>query len=223
LAQAASRAYEVILEAVMSGRFAAGDHLPEEELAALADVSRTPVREALRQLAAEGSVEFLPNRGAHVARWSLEEMDEIFSLRALLESHGAGLAAARADEHIVQKLRELQSEMEAVAGHHRPNLDRVAELNNGFHQTILAAAGSQRLVKLLSTVVLTPLVQRTFRRYSIDALQRSLAHHRELIAAFDARDGEWAASVMRSHILAARAVLLRADDADIEGIARAAV
>jgi DNA-binding GntR family transcriptional regulator len=206
---AAVRAYEVIRSGILDGTFQLGARLPEEDLAARAGVSRTPVREALRQLAAEGFVTFVPNRGAQVASWSDDDLEEIFQLRALLESYGASRAARRIDAVQLRTLRELADGMEAAADRGTPDaLDHVAELNNRFHRTILTVADSPRVHAVLDTVIVVPLVHRTFHRYTPAALRRSMHHHRELLAAFEAADGEWAATVMKTHVLAARAVLL---------------
>lgn len=207
MARAADMAYDAIRRRMLAGEFSPGAHLPEEELAAAIGVSRTPVREALRRLHAEGLVEFVANRGAHVASWTDQDLDEIFDLRALLESHGAGLAATRICPEDVERLRMLAESMEAIGA---DDLDKVASLNAEFHETVLAAAGNRRLVALLSAVVQTPLVHRTFRHYGTEALQRSFAHHRELVAALSAHDTAWAQAVMRAHVLAARSVLIGA-------------
>jgi DNA-binding GntR family transcriptional regulator len=206
---AAERAYEVIRGGILDGTFPLGARLPEEDLAARAGVSRTPVREALRQLAAEGFVTFAPNRGAQVASWSDDDLDEIFQLRALLESHAAARAARRMDASRLLALHELADGMDEAARRGTPAaLDRIAALNNRFHRTILAAADSQRLHAMLDTVIVVPVVHRTFHHYTPAALSRSMHHHRELLAAFEAGDGDWAGTVMRTHVLAARAVLL---------------
>lgn len=188
--------------------YAIDDHLVEVELAAKFEVSRTPVREALRRLSSEGLVTFQPNRGARVAGWSETELAEIFELRALLESYGARLAATRITNQEIERLNELAADMEALvaADLGRTDFRKVALANNEFHHAVLKAAGNERLVAVLSSLVHVPLVQRTFAYYSPEALQRSLAHHRECVEALEARDGLWAESVMRAHILAARQV-----------------
>ena len=210
----AGRTYEDIRSAILRGRYPTGARLPEEELAQTFGVSRTPVREALRSLHAEGLVEFIPNRGAHVATWTNDDLQEIYDLRALLEGRGAELAAEKVTDETIAHLRGLAEAMEALvrpdgpsAASHEPPHDRISELNNEFHQTILQAAGSRHLVSLVSNVVHVSLVRRTFHRYDPAALARSFAHHRELISAFEARDPLWAGSVMRAHVYAARAVL----------------
>lgn len=206
---AAEHAYAVVRDGILDGTFELGARLPEEDVAARAGVSRTPVREALRRLAAEGFVTFTPNRGAQVASWTAGDLEEIFQLRALLESHAAGQAATRIAPAQLVELHALADDMERAADRATPRaLDRIAERNTAFHRTILAATGSRRLHSLLETVIVVPLVHRTFHRYTPAALRRSMDHHRELLAAFEAGDGTWAASVMRTHVLAARAVLL---------------
>ena len=215
------RTYDELRSAILRGRYPTGTRLPEEELAQAFGVSRTPVREALRSLHAEGLVEFVPNRGAHVATWTQEELQEIYDLRALLESRGAELATPRITEQSIDRLRSLAAEMEALVpsldGSERSDeqvQDRISELNNEFHQAILQAAGSRQIVTLMSNVVHVPLVRRTFRSYDAAALARSFAHHRELIAAFEARDPLWAGSVMRTHVYTARAVLAQQQRTD---------
>jgi DNA-binding GntR family transcriptional regulator len=206
---AADRAYLLVRDGIVDGTFELGARLPEEEVAARAGVSRTPVREALRRLAAEGFVTFVPNRGAQVVSWSERDLEEIFELRALLESHVAGLAATRITPAQLVEMHDLADGMERAADRATPRaLDRVAELNTAFHGTILEAADSPRARTLLGTVIVLPLVHRTFHRYTPAALRRSMHHHRELLAALEAGDGAWASTVMRTHVLAARAVLL---------------
>jgi DNA-binding transcriptional MocR family regulator len=87
---AVERAYEAIRGGIFSGDHPAGSRLREEELAERIGVSRTPVREALRRLDAEGLVEFMPNRGAHVASWSEDDLREIFGLRACSRASARG-------------------------------------------------------------------------------------------------------------------------------------
>lgn len=216
MARAIDQAYEAIREGILGGRYPAGDRLREEELAEEVGVSRTPVREALRRLDGEGLVEFVPNRGAHVAAWSDGDLDEIFDLRAVLEGFAARLAARRAKPEHLARLRDLADRMDALAGgRSRDRFDRISELNNEFHATIVEAGGNRKLGGLIAGLVQIPLVHRTFRRYDAEDLARSMGHHRELITALEHGDVNWAGTVMRSHIYAARAVLFSGSrDAD---------
>lgn len=207
--RASERAYRWIRSRIASGDHPVGGHLKEEELAEAIGVSRTPVREALQKLAAEGIVEFVPHRGAYVATWSATDIEEIFDLRARLESYGARRAASGVSSEQIVRLRSLANQMDAAARTRSANAaDLVAELNNEFHQIIVEAAHSDRLAPLVTGLIQVALVHRTFRRYSPRHLARSLAHHHELVDALEARDPDWAESVMRSHVRAALAALL---------------
>lgn len=210
MVRATDAAAAALREAILRGDAAPGSRLGETELAEQLGLSRTPVREALRQLASDGLVTVLPNRGARVAEWSREDLEEIYELRALLEAHAAARAATRIPDEQVALLVKLCDEMDDCARQATASdLDRIAELNARFHGLILEASGSARLTGLMKAVVQVPLVLRTFHHYSPEALRRSLGHHREIVAAFRAGDADWASSVMRSHVLAARAVLLQ--------------
>ena len=204
---ATDRAYKLIRDAIAAGAYTFGEALPEEELASLAGVSRTPVREALRRLDAEGLVELAPNRGARVAGWSKHDVDEIFGLRVQLEGYSARLAALRASEDQLAGLTEIALMMEReVAGVKPDRLERITDLNNRFHNGVLAAGGNRRLASVVGAVVQRSLVERTFRQYAPGELTRSCAHHREIIDALEAHDPDWAESVMRAHIYAGRSV-----------------
>lgn len=211
MAQAAERAYLDIRAGILAGQHEPGSRLREEELARRIGVSRTPVREALRRLTADGLVEVSANRGAQVVSYTDEDLEEIFDLRALLESHSHARAAELIDDADITRLSELADEMEDLGTCPDSTArDRIAELNREFHGTIIHASGSPRLIGLLQQVVQVPLVHRTFHRYTPEALARSFQHHREIVAALAARDGAWAGAVMRSHVHAARVVLLGA-------------
>jgi DNA-binding GntR family transcriptional regulator len=198
----------------VSGEYAGGTRLKEENLAAALGVSRTPVREALRRLHAEGLVTVKPRRGALVATWSAGELDEIFELRALVEGYGAARAASRVTAAQVAHLGELCDAMEEAAGAPgEPDYERIGELNSELHAEVHRAASSRYVARLLTSLVQMPLVMRTFHRYTPGELARSMGHHRELVAALGAGRPEWAEAVMHAHVEAARVTLRR----DVEG------
>ena len=173
----------------------------------MAGVSRTPVREALRKLHAEGLLEFVPHQGAIVTEWTNEARDDIFELRAMLESYGAARAARRMTPEGIAELRQLAEDQyhETVAktdGY----LERVGTLNSHFHRRIHEFAGSPRLVSALASLIEAPMMMRTFATYQDEDLIRSASHHLEIVRALEARDGDWSSALMRSHILGARGI-----------------
>lgn len=200
--RAAEHAYRSIRERILQGELPGGHWLRETDLAGDIGVSRTPVREALRRLAAEGLVQYQQNRGVQVQSWQIEDLEEIFDLRTLLEPWGSRLAAASGLADL-DALGALADEMDAVARRRRPDFSALTELNNQFHGAVLEASGNSRLRSLVNSVIRVPLVSQTFSLYSPDALARSLAHHHELVQALADRDPDWAESVMCAHIRAA--------------------
>lgn len=202
--KAVDAAYAVAREAIFSGRFAPGDRITEQDVVELSGVSRTPVREALRRLQTQGLVEMEPNLGAVVANWSSEDAEEIFELRAMLECFATRLAGERITVEHLERMRELATaQLEEVLGK-SPDLDRIAELNNQYHQELYAAAGNRRLNRILISLIEPTLVIRTFQHYSDDALQRSARQHLEIVELLESADAEGAEAVMRTHVLAAR-------------------
>ncbi|HEY2192703.1 MAG TPA: GntR family transcriptional regulator [Actinomycetospora sp.] len=209
--RASERAQVALRDAILRGELAAGARLGEVELAERLGVSRTPVREALSRLAAEGLVEVHPHRGARVVSFSAQDLDGIFDVRLALEPRATGRAAARVTDADLDALDDLAQRMLAVgAPGSGQDLDALVPLNRDFHARLLDVADAPALSAALANVVHTPVVLRTFHTYDEASLARSLTHHAEITAALRAGDADWASAVMRSHIGNARAVMVGA-------------
>jgi DNA-binding GntR family transcriptional regulator len=199
--------YNQLREQLVAGEITAGQLLREESLAERFGVSRTPIREALRRLQVEGFIEIAPHRGARVLGWRAEDISEVFALRGVLEPHAARQAALRLSDDDLVIARKLADGMERFAAD-RPDgfEDQIASLNNQFHTLIVSGSGNYRLSEQLQSIMELARVRATFQRYSAHELDRSMSHHRELLDALTARDPDWAESVMKCHIFAARSV-----------------
>jgi DNA-binding GntR family transcriptional regulator len=209
MAAAVDKAYLAIRQGIIRGDYAPGAHLTAQDLAAANGLSRTPVREAMRRLHAEGLIEFIAHRGAYVTRIDADEIMNIYDLRVMLESYAAANAARRITSEQLRELQALADEMQQLVNSSRETpLERVSELNNSFHKLVVLASHNTRLQSTLASIVEMPLVLRTFRRYTNEQLARSAAQHCELVTALSSRDPDWARSVMTSHILSARHTLL---------------
>lgn len=194
---------------ILSGRLPAGTRLGEADLAALLAVSRTPVREALSRLAAEGLVDLVPNRGARVASWSTGELREIFDLRLALEPTIVGLAVPNLTAELIDELDGVARRMKRLGGPGRDqDLDGIVALNGSFHDGFVRAADNAAFAASLRTVTHAAVVRRNFGDYDRASLARSLNHHLEMVAAARAGDAQWAVAVMRAHLHNARAAML---------------
>lgn len=211
LVTSAERAAGAVREMILQGELPSGARLGEVELAERFGVSRTPIREALTRLAAEGLVELAPNRGARVSSWSVAELEGVFDLRSALEPRLTGLAVPKATTADVTDLGALADRMVEVG---RPgpdrDLDTLVPLNREFHGRLVALADHPGLATALSSAVHAPIQLRNFHAYDEASLRRSLAHHIEIVAAMRAGDPVWAHAVMTAHIHNARAVMLGA-------------
>ncbi|MEU8246096.1 GntR family transcriptional regulator [Nonomuraea sp. NPDC048916] len=191
---------------ILAGQYAPGDRLGEVELAEVLGVSRTPVREALRRLEAEGLVELVANKGARVVAYPSRDLETIFELRARIEGLAARQAALTAGPDDVARLREVAVDLRDHA--ERGDLDSVYRLNSEFHQSLVRLGGSALLGQSISSLIHSSVLLRTYSSFDEDAMRRSVNHHLEIAAAVRAGDPEWAEAVMRAHLFSARASLL---------------
>jgi DNA-binding GntR family transcriptional regulator len=204
--KASEAATELIRQAIIDGRLEPGQRLKEEELARELGISRTPVREALLFLQAEGLVESTPNRSATVRTYSVGEIEDAYQLRALLEGYAARLAAGRITTEAVGLLHGSNERFAALC--EAGDLVGLIEENLVFHSTILEAAGSLRLAQMVRTVIELPLVYRSFYWYSPEQRRISGHYHRQLARALGSHDAERAELIMKEHVFEARDFLI---------------
>ena len=200
MSRASDRAYNHIRSMILSGELQPGSQIREEALAELCGVSRTPVRDSLRRLEAEMFVRRNDSQRSFVADWSLDDLEDAFQLRAMLEAHAAKRAAVRITRDQLKAMRVHNMQLKQAIDAVHPDVPRFLEHNRQFHLIILEAAASERLSSMLLQVTEQPVVLRTARQYDLENLRRSHHEHDELLIAFENHDGDWAAAVMTAHI-----------------------
>jgi DNA-binding GntR family transcriptional regulator len=186
-----------IIDAIMGGEFKPGDRIVESALARRLGVSQAPVREAIRDLARMGFLETEPYRGTSVRSFTPDELWEVYTVRAALEALSARLAATRLSDDDVETLECILGEM--VDAGRRQDLDRMTELDNDFHETILQIAGNTLLYQLWQTLQFGYWTIVTAKMSTFD-LEHLAARHEELLDALKTRDPQRAMDAMRRHI-----------------------
>ncbi|MGN6831210.1 GntR family transcriptional regulator [Paucibacter sp. M5-1] len=191
---------------LVEGRIAPGAKLNERELSEQLQVSRTPLREAIKLLAAEGLVDLLPNRGAVAVKLTEADVMHSFELLAELEGLSGMLAAERIAEAEIAELRALHFEM--MACHARRDLSGYYRLNARIHSAINEAAGNPVLAQTYRAI--NARVQSLRFRTNQDEAKwaRALAEHQQMIEALAARDGARLREVLIQHVLAKRDAVL---------------
>lgn len=200
MSRASEQAYAKIRAHLLSGSVTAGEQLTEDQLSQITGVSRTPVREAVRRLEDELLLVRSDTKRLFVADWSRDDIEEMFTLRQMLEGHAAERAARRLTREKIARLEAVNHALKEAIAHDPPDVARFLEANRLFHETIVDAADSPRLGQLLAKLIEAPVVLRTARTYSPEDLKQSARDHDELVAAFVARDPDWARAVMGSHL-----------------------
>jgi DNA-binding GntR family transcriptional regulator len=192
----AQRTADAIRQMILSGSLAAGHVLRQEDLAQQIGVSRIPVREALRQLEAEGYVDLHAHRGATVAGLSADEALEIYEIRASLETLALKLAIPKLSAAQLAHAATLLDQIDGAA----PSFGTWAELNWSFHETLYAPCGKPRLLSMIKAL------HDNVGRYLRTSLTvgahspPSQAEHRTLLAACRRRDTQLALTLLDKHL-----------------------
>ena len=192
------RVYESIRDDILSGRYEQNTELKEAAIGAELGVSRTPVREALRQLELEGLVHIIPNRGAFVNTITAKDVQDIYVIRSMLE----GLCARWATEHITEEQLEDLEETLCLSEYHtgKGNYEKLYELDSLFHEQLYGASNSRILNHVLSDF--HDYVKRV-RRATIASQGRSVKsteEHRAIFEAVRSRDADQAEALAREHV-----------------------
>ncbi len=208
---AAPALYEQVAERLRNRIFAheipQGGWIDEQALAIEYGISRTPLREALKVLAAEGLVVLKPRRGCYVTELSEQDIDEVFPVMAILEGRVAELAARRATTADFSRLAAIHEELGKHAAAN--NADRFFEANQRFHNALQEIAGNRYLAQLIDDArKLIKLTRRDSLRLE-GRLKQSLQEHCEILEALRAKDSGRARQAMHDHLLSGRAALAR--------------
>lgn len=198
-------AYQRLLENIRTGELGPGARLRETELAERLGVSRTPVREAIRQLEADGLVVHVPRFGATVRSLDYAEIMELYEMRVVLEGTAARYAARSASEAELAELAAINADMARSAD----DPLAVFNLNREFHLTLLDAAKNRFLVKAAATLQKTLFILGPSTLTERERAAEAFEEHESLLAALRAREPETAEKIMRAHMEAAHRNRLR--------------
>lgn len=193
------RVFHKIREDILDGVYKENEELKETTIASELGVSRTPVREALRQLELEGIVNIIPNKGAYVTGISAKDVGDIYHIRSLLE----GLCARWATENITKHQLEELEEITYLSDFHaqKEHYDQMLELDNKFHEILYEASNSKILGHIMSDF--HHYVQRV-RKITIASARRSVEsnmEHKMIVEAIRAKDAEKAEMLANVHIM----------------------
>lgn len=187
---------EQIRDAILLAELKPGDRLPQDELAKRLNVSSTPVREALRQLEAEGVLDHVPHHGVRVAEIKFEDVREIYLIRGVLEALATQEAVPNLDPTDVAFLNALQLEAKAIIK--EGQLKRLHKVNHDFHMRIYVAANMPELYRLIRSL---------WTKFPWDTHNvlpgrpiKSIEEHEKIIGAIEAGDAEMTSWLMHEHI-----------------------
>ncbi|MBI5326958.1 MAG: GntR family transcriptional regulator [Deltaproteobacteria bacterium] len=180
------RIVDFVKEAVINGEFKPGKRVPEPELAEMFGISRTPIREAFRQLESEGFITFTPRKGAIVSPITDKDVIEFYAIKGLLEGYAAKMACCKISDKEIRRMEDLNSQMIRCA--EKNDVKNFFKLDNQLHDVFLKLCGNDKLDNLIHTIVQQ---FERFRRTSLSLLgrmQSSVKQHYDIIEAFKKRD-----------------------------------
>jgi DNA-binding GntR family transcriptional regulator len=189
---------KVIVKGLLSGRFRPGDRLVENDLAVLLGVSRSPIREALTELGQSGVVEREPGRGCRIRQWSQSDLEELFSVRALLEGYAARLACERFGNKERKAFERILKHM-GRAGE-RSDYARMIDLDLEFHLALWRCAGNHLLLQVLESLSQQFRLFLTLNWKFHGGLEQVARNHRHVVEAIASGDPSRADAALHAHV-----------------------
>ncbi len=186
---------ELLRQRIFRRELEPGSWIDELKIAEEYGISRTPLREALKVLAAEGLVTMKVRRGAYVTEVSEKDLADVYHLLALLESDAAGVVAERASDAELASLQALHNELEAAAGER----DRFFAINEQFHMRVLELANNRWREQMVADLRKVMKLNRHNSLFKTGRIEESLAEHRAIVAALTQRDAALTVQRMREH------------------------
>jgi DNA-binding GntR family transcriptional regulator len=198
---------ETIRDAILKGNMKPGERVSEPELAERFGISRTPIREAFRQLESEGYLQVIPRKGAVVASLSERDVEEFYAIKIILEGFAARMAAENLTPKDIERLESINGRLQQIAA--EGDVKTFFRVHNEFHEVFIKAAGNEKLYEMITQLVMR------FKRLRLASLSQpgrmeiSVEEHRNMIQAFKNHDGERADSLVRHTATIGAGVLIQ--------------
>lgn len=193
------QAYQILRESILTGKYRLGERLLEQKLAQELEISRSPVREALRMLEQDGLVVTMDNgSGIVVNPMEVKDIEEIYQCRIATEPYSGYLAALRIKDKEIEELRQLVQESESA--YQRKEFERVVELNTLFHDQIVQISGNSRLIDIVDKIRSLSILARNTEIKVYSRPGDFLTEHKAIVQAFSRKDSQCVESMIRKHI-----------------------
>lgn len=201
------RILETIREAILNGQLRPGEKVAEPELAERFGISRTPIREAFRQLESEGYLTVIPRKGAVVTDLSEREVEEFYSIKSILEGYAARMAAEKMTDKDYERLEAINTRLKQLAA--EGDVKTFFRVHDEFHELFIRAAGNDKLFTLIGQLL------RKFNRLRMASLalpgrmEISVQEHNKILEAFRQHDGDKADNLVRKNAAYGGQVLIQ--------------
>jgi DNA-binding GntR family transcriptional regulator len=188
---------ETIRDAIATGVLKPGEKVAEPELAERFGISRTPIREAFRQLESEGYLTVIPRKGAVVVSFSSKEVEEFYAIKSILEGYAAHRACQKLTDKEIARLESINDKLRQLA--EEGDIKHFFKIHNDFHELFRKAADNEKLDEMISGLV------SKFQRLRYESLSKpgrmkiSVQEHNKIIEAFKARDADLAEQLVRKN------------------------
>ncbi|MEE0516122.1 MAG: GntR family transcriptional regulator [Emergencia sp.] len=189
---------DIVRERILKGEYRIGEKIKENQIATELKVSRTPIREAFKQLENEGLIDYIPNRGCFAKGFTRQDIEDIYAVRKALEVLAVEWAVNRIDDEQLAELQRQSDLMEFYTT--RKDSKRVLEINADFHDIIYNAAGSRFMAQVLRSYKEYIEQTRKVLYYEQDCLTDIFSEHREILEAIKRRDSAGAKAAMARHL-----------------------
>lgn len=186
---------ETIREQILRGNLKPGEKVAEPELAEKFGISRTPIREAFRQLESEGYLTVIPRKGAVVASLSERDVAEFYAIKSILEGYAARIAADRLSDRDIERLETINARLAQLAK--EGDVKTFFRVHNEFHDLFIKAASNDKLYELITQLVMKFNRPRLASLSLPGRMEISVQEHRKIIEAFKHKDGEKADNLVR--------------------------
>jgi DNA-binding GntR family transcriptional regulator len=204
--------YDLLKKKILNSEIQPGERLMQEEVAKALRASRTPVRQAFQLLEKDRLVERLPQGGVRITRLDVETIDDLFAIRAVLETYGVELACDRIQPETIKTLRNIKEQAEqllqSASIQREAKIRQLFELNSFFHETIYRSTKSGYLLELISNLRNTVLRLRSLGLRKDSTWRQSWDEHGQLIDCLERQDKKAARKLMRRHVASAMSNVL---------------